>query len=129
MLKECILHDIKIHIKGKQLIFSALHKALISRVFASEGESARKYSLIFRGRTENSDEKSQVRRVEKDPTFLPPTESHKACPGLKPRSYHKGLSHRINADPTGHNKADIKDGNFYSFHNHACTVKSILRRT
>ena len=39
-------------------MFNNLHKALIFRVFASEGESARKYSLIFWGRTENSDEKS-----------------------------------------------------------------------
>ena len=38
-------------------MYSALRKALISRVFASEVRSACKYSLIFRGRTENSDEK------------------------------------------------------------------------
>ena len=39
-------------------MFNNLRNALIFRVFASEGESARKYSLIFWGRTENSDEKS-----------------------------------------------------------------------
>ena len=38
-------------------MFNILRVLLISRVFASEGESARKYSHIFRGRTENSDEK------------------------------------------------------------------------
>ena len=45
-------------IKYKLLTFNNLHNVLIFRVFASEGESARKYSLIFWGRTENSDEKS-----------------------------------------------------------------------
>ena len=39
-------------------MFNSLRNTLIFRVFASEGESARKYSLIFWGRTENSDEKS-----------------------------------------------------------------------
>ena len=39
-------------------MFNNLRNALIFRVFASEGESARKYSLIFGGRTENSDKKS-----------------------------------------------------------------------
>ena len=38
---------------------SILRKALIFREFASDGELARKYSLVFRGRTENSDEKTQ----------------------------------------------------------------------
>ena len=41
-------------------MYSALRKVLIFREFASAGESARKYSLIFRGRTENSDEKIAV---------------------------------------------------------------------
>ena len=39
-------------------MFINLRNALIFRVFASEGESDRKYSLIFWGRTENSNEKS-----------------------------------------------------------------------
>ena len=34
-------------------MFSVLRKALIFRVFASGGESARKYAKIFWGRTEN----------------------------------------------------------------------------
>ena len=37
---------------------STLHKLLIFRVFAPEGESACKYSLIFWGRSENSDKKN-----------------------------------------------------------------------
>ncbi len=37
-------------------MFSSMRKVLIFREFMSEGESARKYSLIFWGRTENSDE-------------------------------------------------------------------------
>ena len=39
-------------------MFSILRKVLIFREFASDGESARKYALVFRGRTENSDEKN-----------------------------------------------------------------------
>ena len=38
-------------------MFSNLHNILIFREFASEGESARKFSLIFWGRTENSNRK------------------------------------------------------------------------
>ena len=35
-------------------MFSILRKALISREFASDRESARKFAKIFWGRTENS---------------------------------------------------------------------------
>ena len=59
MLKRCFLHDEIIVFKCKLLMFSILYKLLIFREFAPEGESARKFSLIFRGRTENSDEKTQ----------------------------------------------------------------------
>ena len=55
MLKRCLLQDEKVSIKDKLLIFNILSIALIFREFASEGESVRKYSLIFWGRTENSD--------------------------------------------------------------------------
>ena len=58
MPKRCFSQDRKTAINYKQLIFNALHKSLIFRVFASEGKSARKYSLIFGGRTENSDRKT-----------------------------------------------------------------------
>ena len=58
MPKRCFSQDRKKNIKYKQLIFNVLYKALIFRVFASEGKSARKYSLIFGGRTENSDRKT-----------------------------------------------------------------------
>ena len=44
---------------------STLHKLLIFRVFAPEGESACKYSLIFWGKSENSDKKtSDLKTVE-----------------------------------------------------------------
>ena len=39
-------------------MFSILYKLLVFREFAPEGESARKFSFIFWGRTENSDEKN-----------------------------------------------------------------------
>ena len=45
-------------VKYKALMFSILHKPLISREFASEGKSARKYALDFWGRTENSNGKT-----------------------------------------------------------------------
>ena len=54
VLKWCILYDRKNRIAYKSLVFSILRKVLISRVFASDGESVRKYSLIFGGRIENS---------------------------------------------------------------------------
>lgn len=41
----------------KLLIYSILYRYFIFCVLASEGESACKYSLIFGGRTENSDVK------------------------------------------------------------------------
>ena len=58
VLKWCLLHNGKMSFGCKLLMFSVLHKPLIFREFASEGESARKYSLDFRGRTENSDGKN-----------------------------------------------------------------------
>ena len=58
MLKWCFLHGERMALVYKYLIFSVLYKSLISRVFASDGESARKFSLIFVGRTENSDGKT-----------------------------------------------------------------------
>ena len=55
--KWCLLQYREIAYKYKLLMFSNLHNTLIFRVFASEDESARKFSLIFWGRTENSDRK------------------------------------------------------------------------
>ncbi len=46
-------------LKVKSLTFNVLQKPLVFRVFAPEGESVRKYALIFRGRTGNSDRKSK----------------------------------------------------------------------
>ena len=54
----CLLQDERIIFKHKPLTINKLHKPLIFREFASEGASARKYSLIFRGRTENPDGKN-----------------------------------------------------------------------
>lgn len=41
-------------------MFNNLQNLLISRVFVSEEKSIRKYSLIFGGRTENSEGKITV---------------------------------------------------------------------
>ena len=48
----------KIASECKLLIYRVLREALIFRVFVSEGKSARKFSFIFWGRTENSDVKT-----------------------------------------------------------------------
>ena len=48
-------------VKPKSLAFNILCYPLITRVFASERESVRKNSLIFRGKTENSDRKIKIR--------------------------------------------------------------------
>ena len=58
MLKRCLLHDGKMVVEYKTLMFSILSKALIFCEFAPEGESARKYALDFWGRTENSNGKT-----------------------------------------------------------------------
>jgi len=55
--------------KHKSLIFNTLLKPLIFRVFAPEGDSARKYALIFRGRTENSEGKIKIRFQFESCTF------------------------------------------------------------
>ena len=41
-------------------MYNILRKDLISPEFASDGELTRKYSLVFRGRTENSDGKTET---------------------------------------------------------------------
>ncbi len=61
MPKWCLLQDEKIIPEYKSLVFNNLRNVLIFRVFASEGESVRKYSLNFWGRTENSDGKIKIR--------------------------------------------------------------------
>ena len=57
----CILQCVKIPLKHKSLLFSCLRKALITRGFAPEGRSVRKYSLIFRGISGNSDVRTEIR--------------------------------------------------------------------
>ena len=72
----------------KYLMFNYLHKSFISRVFASEGESACKFSLIFRGRTENSDEKTAgYLKSESALVALLPAEDGSAGMGLKSDSF------------------------------------------
>ena len=58
MLKRCILYDEKFVLRCNLLVYSRLHKTLISQEFAPDEKSARKYALVFGGRTENSDGKS-----------------------------------------------------------------------
>lgn len=58
MLKWCISCDVEIILGCKLMIYKYLHRLFVFHVFAFEGESARKYSFIFEGRTENSDEKN-----------------------------------------------------------------------
>ena len=53
MPKWCFSQGNEMPVKHKLLVFNTLQKSLIFRVFASEGGSARKYALIFRGRTGN----------------------------------------------------------------------------
>ena len=47
--------------KRKWLIYNILRKPLITRVFAPEGKSARKYALIFRGIVGNQGRKTEIR--------------------------------------------------------------------
>ena len=77
-------------------MFNYLPKSFISRVFASEGELARKYALVFRGRTENSDEKTAgYLKSESALVALPPAEDGSADMGLKPDSF---LSKPVSAE-------------------------------
>ena len=88
MLKRCLLHDGKMVVKYKTLMFSILHKPLISLEFASEVKSARKYALDFWGRTENSDEKTAgYLKSESALVALPPEEDGSADMGLKSDSF------------------------------------------
>ena len=59
--KWCFLQCGKMSFKFKLLVFSYLYKPLIIRVFAPEGKSESKYSLIFRGISGNSDRKIRIR--------------------------------------------------------------------
>ena len=86
--KWCLLHNGKMSFGCKLLMFSILHKALIFREFASEGESARKYSLIFRGRTENSDGKITGYWKTVSAPYCPPSvRKRQRCAVLKLQSF------------------------------------------
>ena len=88
MPKRCLLQDEKMAVECKPLMFSVLCNLLIFRVFASDGESARKNSLIFWGRTENSDEKIARRfKFESARIALLLAERNNAYRGLKPRFF------------------------------------------
>ena len=67
--KWCILQNGKMLLKVKSLTFNVLQKPLVFRVFAPEGESARKYALIFRGRTGNSSGKIKIRLQSESGTY------------------------------------------------------------
>ena len=86
MPKRCLLQDEKMTVGCKPLMVSVLCNLLIFRVFASDGESARKNSLIFGGRTENSDEKITRRlKFESARIALLSAERNNAYRGLKQR--------------------------------------------
>ena len=88
MPKRCLLQDEKMAVECKPLMFSVLCNPLIFRVFASDGESARKNSLIFWGRTENSDEKIARRfKFESARIALLSAERNNAYRGLKLRFF------------------------------------------
>ena len=82
MLKWCLLQGEKMDAKHKLLLFNNLRGALIIREFAPDGESARKYSFIFRGRTGNSDRKIRMwLQSESCPFCLIPAEENNAYSG------------------------------------------------
>ena len=59
MTKWCILQSEMMPLKIKLLIFNILRKLLIFRVFATGGESVRKYALSFGVYKETKSEKSK----------------------------------------------------------------------
>ena len=65
MLKWCLLHDEENLLCCKSLIYSILNVTLIFRVFASEEESARKYSFIFLVEQKTQMNKSQNSEKQK----------------------------------------------------------------
>ena len=92
-LKRCISHHEKISVGCKLLEYNHLYKALIFREFASEGESVRKYSLIFRGRTENSDGKNATcLQSESAPVCLIRTDTYRTYTELKTQAFIRYMS-------------------------------------
>ena len=71
--------------KYKSLIYNILWKLLITRVFAPEGKSARKYALIFRGISVNTDKKIKIRfQFESCPNRNISSEDNDAYPSPQP---------------------------------------------
>ena len=84
MLKWCLLRHEKTVLKYKYLTLSVLCHPLIIREFVPEGESARKYSLIFRGRTGNPDQKIKIcLQFESATICFPLSQGDNACSDLK----------------------------------------------
>ena len=93
MLKWCLLQDEKMVPVYKSLVFNNLRNVLIFRVFASEGESVRKYSLNFWGRTENSDGKIKIRlQLESRPYCFIQAERNNADSCLMSQSFSRNQS-------------------------------------
>ena len=100
MLKRCISCDEKIASGCKLLIYKVLRKTLIFRVFASEGKSARKFSFIFRGRTENPDGKiAGYWKIVTAPIAFLSTEGNNAGPVWKPQPFIGTHPDRTSAGP------------------------------
>ena len=100
VLKRCLLHNEEISLGRKHLMFSILHKTVISREFSSEGKSARKYSLIFWGRTENSGGKiAGYWKIVTAPIAFLSTEGNNADPEWKPQPFIGTYSSRTSAGP------------------------------
>ena len=67
---------------------SILRKTLIFHEFASDGELTRKYALVFRGRTENSDGKTETcLQSERVPVCSIRTEAGNTYKGLKTQAF------------------------------------------
>lgn len=70
------------------MIYRYLHKLFIPHVFAFEGEFAHKYSLIFEGRTENSDEKTQLAYNQKERVLVSSEQRRQHLSGTEDTSVH-----------------------------------------
>ena len=93
MPKWCLLQDEKMVPVYKLLVFNNLRNVLIFRVFASEGESVRKYSLNFWGRTENSGGKvTRYWKSVSGPYRFHFSRKDNAVSGLKPLLLYSNLS-------------------------------------
>ena len=98
--KWCFLQCEKLPLKRKLLVFSTLWKSLMIRVFAPEDNSVRKYSLIFRGRTGNSDRKIRIRLRFESATMSFMSQKHHvtdsfSAPSLTIEIHHSWISEEL----------------------------------